>query len=128
MTSYPVPNPSYTPAPNSVQPTVSIPGTAIDDIIGGAALFGKKTIIGIVGAVAITFADKLQVAPHILTPDIVEMTLAFFLGMAGLGYVSKTERLTRAVISKQAPMAEPVIRPNVSQQVIPHAQSGGLSQ
>lgn len=109
MPSYSVPNPNYQPPSDSpsASPSISIPGTAIDAIFGGAALFGRKTIIGIVGYVIVTIASKLGIAPQYLTPDMVEMLSTALLGLAGLGGASKVERLTKVILANQNQSKDP---------------------
>lgn len=80
--------------------------TLIDILLGGKALEGKKTIIGIVGYVAVVLAWNMGFAPDFLTPSMYETLYTLLAGLAGLGFVSKVERYAQMFGLKAKPIRD----------------------
>lgn len=82
QTEQPLPAPPPPPAPIS----------NVDTMFGGKFLSGWKTIIGIVGMVAVYILGKQAILPELLTPSLLDSMWAFFGGLTGLGVLAKFER------------------------------------
>ena len=97
----PKPNHNHNPYPNH-QPTTNqnqeqnpMPLTLIDILLGGQFLTGRKTIIGIIGYVALFIANSNGMLPEFVTPTLYEQALTMMAGLAGLGAVSKVTKIMR---------------------------------
>ena len=72
-----------------------MPLTLIDILLGGQFLTGRKTIIGIIGYVALFVANANGMLPEFVTPTLYEQALTMMAGLAGLGAVSKVTKIMR---------------------------------
>ena len=83
IASQPEPDPKRDPAPM----------TGIDAILGGEALKGKKTILGVVAMVAVSAAYNMNWISHeVLTPDLYNVVLTALQGVVGLSIYSAIQR------------------------------------